>query len=186
MTKPTPLFPRQPVPELAVQALGGEPWMLADQRPAHFTMIVFYRGYHCPQCAKQLADLDKKLGLFADRGVEAIAISTDGHERAEKTKTEWKLGALTIGYGLSLDKAREWGLFISSSRGKTSVGIEEPALFTEPGLFLVRPDGTLYWSAVQTMPFARPHFAEVLGALDMVIENDYPARGEVIDHHAAA
>ncbi len=67
---------------------------------------------------------------------------------------------------------------ISSSRGKTSVGVEEPALFSEPGVFLVRPDGTLYWASVQTMPFARPHFKEVLSALDFVIKADYPARGE--------
>ena len=70
--------------------------------------------------------------------------------------------------------------------GKTSVGIEEPALFSEPGLFLVRPDGTLYWSAVQTMPFSRPHFADVLTALDFVIDKNYPARGEVMELPQAA
>ena len=62
--------------------------------------------------------------------------------------------------------------------GKTSVGIEEPALFSEPRVFLVRPDRTLYWAAVRSMPFARPHFREILSALDFAIANDYPARGE--------
>ena len=81
--------------------------------------------------------------------------------------------------GSTLAAARDWGLFISSSRGKTSAGIEEPAQFSEPGVFLVRPDGTLYWSAIQTMPFARPHFRELLSAVDFVIAKDYPARGEV-------
>ena len=28
------------------------------------------------------------------------------------------------------------------------------------------------------MPFARPNFRELVGALDFVIANDYPARGE--------
>jgi len=28
------------------------------------------------------------------------------------------------------------------------------------------------------MPFARPHFAEILSALDFVVKNNYPARGE--------
>jgi hypothetical protein len=32
--------------------------------------------------------------------------------------------------------------------------------------------------SVQTMPFVRPHFRELLGALDFAIEKDYPARGE--------
>ena len=31
-------------------------------------------------------------------------------------------------------------------------------------------------------PFARPAFAEILGALDFVIAKNYLARGEVIDH----
>jgi hypothetical protein len=91
-----------------------------------------------------------------------------------------KIGAsqLNFGFGLPLEAAKAWGLFISASRGKTSIGIEEPALFSEPGLFLVRPDQTLYWLSVQSMPFVRPKFAEIVQALDFVIKNEYPARGE--------
>ncbi len=85
---------------------------------------------------------------------------------------------LRFGYDMSLAKAREWGLFISTSRGKTSIGIEEPALFAEPGLFLVNPDNTLYYMSVQSMPFVRPHFSELLSAVDFSIEKSYPARGE--------
>ena len=110
-----------------------------------------------------------------------VAISSDGAERAEAAKSDWRLSQLRIGYGLTMSKAREWGLFVSSSRGKTSLGIEEPPLFAEPGLFLVRPDGTLFFSSVQSMPFARPQFGDVLGAIDYVLKNDYPPRGEVIN-----
>jgi hypothetical protein len=38
---------------------------------------------------------------------------------------------------------------------------------------------TLYAASVQTMPFARPHFSEVLAAVKFVTKNNYPARGEV-------
>ena len=79
---------------------------------------------------------------------------------------------------MSLAAARVWGLYISQSRGKTSVGIDEPALFSEPGVFLARPDGPLYYGAVQTMPFARPNFNDLLGGLDFAVANNYPARGE--------
>lgn len=37
----------------------------------------------------------------------------------------------------------------------------------------------MYFSRVQTMPFARPHFADILSAIDMVVAKSYPARGEV-------
>ena len=86
--------------------------------------------------------------------------------------------ALRIGYDLPLTNAREWGLYISASRGKTSLGVEEPALFNEPGVFIVSPDGSLYYGSTQTMPFARPSFADLLGAIDFAIAKDYPARGE--------
>jgi peroxiredoxin len=175
----TKLMPRQPVPPLEVATLGGGRWLLAEQTPKHFTMIVFYRGLHCPICSNYIRDLDRKLAEFEALGLSVIAISSDSEERARQSEESWGLETVTIGYGLDLDVARVWGLYISSSRGKTSVGIEEPPLFSEPGLFLVRPDGTLYAASVNTMPFARPHFAEVLKALEMIIEKDYPARGEV-------
>jgi hypothetical protein len=107
-----------------------------------------------------------------------IAISSDGEERAKAMAEKIGAAQLRFGYGMSLSKAREWGLYISTSRGKTSIGIEEPALFSEPGLFMVTPEQTLYYGSVQTMPFVRPHFSELVGALDFAIEKNYPARGE--------
>jgi peroxiredoxin len=180
------LIPRQPVPALEVATLDRGTWRLADQHPEHFTLVVFYRGLHCPICSAYLGDLDRKLDAFEERGVEVIAISSDTEERARQSKDKWQLQHLTIGYGLDLDVARSWGLYISSSRGMTSAGVEEPKLFSEPGLFVIRPDGTLYFASVQTMPFARPAFGDILKAIDFVIAKDYPARGEVVDHRQAA
>jgi peroxiredoxin len=142
-------------------------------------MIVFYRGLHCPVCRTYVGELDRLLPEFRARDVDVVAVSSDGEERARKARDDWGLKGLTIGYGLDLGVARQWGLYVSSSRGKTSIGIDEPERFSEPGVFLVRPDGTLYWANVQTMPFARPHFRDILAGLDFVIKNDYPARGEV-------
>jgi len=31
------------------------------------------------------------------------------------------------------------------------------------------------------MPFARPHFSDIIAAIDYVSKNNYPARGEVRD-----
>jgi hypothetical protein len=118
------------------------------------------------------------IGEFEKRGVATVITSTDSKERAAEAREKWGLPNLTIGYGVSIDKAREWGLYISSGRGPTSAGIEEPALFAEPGLFLVKPDRTLYWASISTMPFARPHFTEIAAAIDFAVSKNYPARGE--------
>lgn len=172
------LLPRQAVPPLDVATLDGERFVLGVSPPLTFDMIVFYRGLHCPLCAKYLAELDRLVPDFEQRGVRPIAISSDGEERAREMANKVGAQRLRFGHGLPLSVARQWGLNISTSRGKTSIGIEEPPLFSEPGLFLVRTDRTLYWASTQTMPFARPHFDEILAAIAFVQKNDYPARGE--------
>jgi peroxiredoxin len=179
MTDLVPLFPRRAVPPLQVDLADGGTFDLAHEKPAQFTLLVFYRGLHCPICKTQLRELESKLEEFGKRGVAVVAVSSDTKERATQTREVWGLTRLRIGCGLDLAAARRWGLFISSGRGMTSAGVEEPARFSEPALYLIRPDGTLYFGSVQTMPFARPHFADILAAIDYVLKNNYPARGEV-------
>jgi peroxiredoxin len=172
------LLPRHAVPDLSVPTLAGETWSIESTTPQRFSLIVFYRGLHCPICSTYVAELDRVVPDLASRGVEAIAISSDTEARAREAQAKWGLKQVAVGHSLTIAAACSWGLYISSSRGTTSVGVEEPALFNEPGMFLVRPDRTLYWASVQSMPFARPHFREILSALDFAIAKDYPARGE--------
>ena len=175
----TVLKPRQASPELSLKTLQGD-WSLSDQNPDNFTMIVFYRGLHCPLCLKYLAELETLLEKFTEAGVSVIAVSSDDEDRAQQTADKAELKNTQLAYGLSIEQAQSWGLHRSASKGKTSIGIEEPDEFSEPGLFLVKPDNTLYWSNVSTMPFARPNFEEILGAVNWVVANDYPGRGELV------
>lgn len=174
------LLPRQKTPNLSVPVLDGAAFDLATESSERGVVICFYRGLHCPLCANYLIEFEKKVADFAERGVTTIAISSDGEERTRQMAEKINASSLRMGYDLPLSVAKEWGLYISTSRGKTSIGIEEPALFSEPGLFMVTPEQTLYYGSVQTMPFVRPHFSELVGALDFAIANNYPARGEYV------
>ena len=174
------LIPRKKTPDLKVPTVDGGTFDLASEGTERGTVVCFYRGLHCPICATYLKELEALTPEFAKRGVATVAVSSDEAERGKGMAEKIAAKELRIGYGLGLDKAKEWGLYISTSRGKTSIGIEEPALFSEPGLFMVSPDQTLYYASVQTMPFVRPSFKELLGALDFAIEKNYPARGEYV------
>lgn len=173
-------IPRQPVPALSVPTLSHGPYDVTTDAPDRFGLVVFYRGLHCPICHKYLLELGRLLPEFAQRGVKVLALSTDDRDRAQAMSDKLNAPDLRVGHDLPLEVARSWGLSISASRGATSIGIEEPALFAEPGVFIVRPDATLYYAAVQTMPFARPHFDELIAALDFAIAKNYPARGEYV------
>lgn len=166
--------PRQPVPTLEVHLVGGERFSLAAQQPDRFSLVVFYRGHHCPVCRGYLNQFEGLLDDLAGVGVTSVvAVSGDNEERAGRSVEEWGLGRLQVGYGQSVESMREWGLFVSKA-----IKEGEPAEFGEPGLFLVRPDGTLYAAVLNTMPFGRPHLDEIVGAVGWVSEQDYPARGE--------
>ncbi len=169
----TPI-PRQPVPALDVPLVGGGRWSLADQHPDRFSLVVFYRGLHCPICRGYLKQLEGLLDQLAEVGVTSVvAISGDSEEAASRSYEEWGLSRLQVGYGQEVASMREWGLYVS--KGITPA---EPELFGEPGLFVIRPDGTLYAGVINTMPFGRPHLDELAGAIRYVNDKDYPARGE--------
>jgi peroxiredoxin len=172
------LIPRQPVPNLELATVEHGAFKLSADKPENFSLLVFFRGLHCPLCVKYLKELGALLPALKERGVNVIALSTDDESRAREMANKVGFSDLRFGYALPLTVARQWGLYISTGKGKTSLGIEEPALFAEPGVFLVRPDQTLYYGAVQTMPFARPSFSDLMMAIDFAITKDYPARGE--------
>jgi peroxiredoxin len=160
-------------PALEVRLLDGGTWRLSDARPRTFAMIVVYRGLHCPICKTYLGELEGKLPEFSKRGVDVIAISTDSRERAEQARTEWGLNNLRLGCELSIASAREWDLFISRA-----IREGEPPEFSEPGLFLIKPDGTLFYHSRNSAPWGRPPFDQMLRAIDTATERKMPARGE--------
>lgn len=159
-------------PSLEVSTLDGKQWRLAEQNPQNYTMILFYRGWHCPFCQAQLTELQGKLEQFANLGIGAIAISGDTPERARQSQQDWNLKKVRIGYGLSAEDMRRWGLYISKGAYEN-----EPAHFNEPAIFLVKPDGILSMAIISTTPFARPHLEDLLSGLDYVLKNNYPIRG---------
>jgi len=167
------LRPREKTPDLDIALLDGGRWRLSAAAPPRFTMLVVYRGLHCPVCKTYLGEVQSKLPEFEKRGVQVLALSADSRERAETAKADWGLTALKIGYALPISVARDWGLFISRS-----IREAEPPEFTEPGLFLVRPDQTLFYMAVANAPWGRPPMDQMLRGLDIAAERNLPARGE--------
>ena len=165
-----------PAVEARLVQAGGARWALAQEKPAKLALLAFYRGAFCPICRVWLADLDRLVPEFEQRGVSVIALSCDPEESARKSVAEWGLARLRVGYGLDIEDARKAGLYVSEGRGVNPVtGVKEPVLFAEPALLLVRPTGELYAAWLQSTPYARVHFAELLTAVDNFVAKDLPA-----------
>ena len=166
------LTPDAQVPSLSVNTTSGDRWELSAQSPENFTMVVFYRGLHCPVCKAYLGKLEGLLEDYEKAGFSTIAISMNTEELAVQSAQEWGLEKMTVGYGLSEDDARAWGLYISKA-----IKDAEADTFCEPGVFWVRPDGRLYLVDVSNMPWARPDLEFLLSKVPFAVENKYPSRG---------
>ncbi|MBD8871066.1 redoxin domain-containing protein [Nocardioides donggukensis] len=170
------LTPTRPTPVLDLPLTGGgstDDLALGTGADGRFSVVVFFRGLHCPVCRKQLGELDRRLSDLREGGVgRVVAVSMETPERSAQLVQDWHLSDLPVAHGLTEESAREWGLFVS-----TSIKEGEPAVFNEPGIFVLDSDGSLFWSNVSTMPFGRPAIDDLLAGLKFAQDADYPARG---------
>jgi peroxiredoxin len=71
-------------------------------------MIVVYRGKHCPVSKNYLASLQQIIYELDELGVEVVAVSGDGRERAEAfvscTSAELLAGQLRTGHVLMFEE----------------------------------------------------------------------------------
>ncbi|WP_114965525.1 redoxin domain-containing protein [Alkalilacustris brevis] len=167
----TRLHPGSKAPALSVETLSG-PWSLAEQTPETFSMVVFYRGLHCPACKAFLSQLEGLLPDYAATGTDVIAISMDTRARAEQSARDWGLEHLALGYGLTEAQARDWDLYLSES-----IKEAESPLFCEPALFLIDRDDAIYLVNIASMPWPRPDIATLPAKIRFATGNNYPPRG---------
>ena len=166
------MFPKEKFPSIEFPLTNDLNWELEKQHYDQHLIMVFYRGKHCPVCKKQLRELERHIEDFEAIGTQLIAISMDNETRAKATIEEWGIRKLPVAYDLTMEQARQLGLYISTGIN------DEPEFFSEPGLFILDKDQKLYASAIQTMPFTRPSADDLINALKYIQEHDYPARGE--------
>lgn len=150
-------LPGSPATQLEVDLSNCTRWTLADQRPVHFTMLVFYRHSQCGICNGYLKQLDDLAGAFADAGVNILAASVDNAVITRQMIAKLDLKNLEFGCQISLDIAKKWGLFVSQKRKDT-----EPEYFLEPALFLMNRSAVLYYASIQSVPFGRLLPSEIL------------------------
>jgi len=166
------IIPGKKAPSLNIETISGNTWSLDNHLNKSKCMIVFYRGLHCPVCSVFLKQIESQLLEYKKSNTEVIAVSMDNKEKALKVKSDWSIKNLNIAYGLSEGNARKWGLYISKS-----IKEAESDLFCEPGLFIIKEDGTLYLANTSNMPWARPDLTDFPAKLIFAEENNYPVRG---------
>jgi peroxiredoxin len=66
----------QPAPDFSLTDADGQPFRLSALAGSP-VLLKFYRGYWCPYCVGELAQLDRYAADFAALGVKLVALSSD-------------------------------------------------------------------------------------------------------------
>ncbi len=162
----------KPFPSLSLPTISGKSLVLGEPPQGQWQLLVMYRGLHCPICKKYLGQINDMKADFDKMNVQIVAVSTDPEEKAKTFADESGL-EFEVAYDLSVDQARDLGLYISSPLD--SAETDRP--FAEPGMFFIRPDGGLHFSEVASVPFCRPDLEMIKMGIGVIQEKDYPARG---------
>lgn len=92
---PEGLFISSKAPDFKAKDQNGNEIRLKDLLKKGKVVLVFYRGYWCPYCNKELSRLQDSLSLIQAKGATLLAVSPEKPEgisqTAEKTKAEYSI-----------------------------------------------------------------------------------------------
>jgi len=170
MTNSSKITAGSAFPAMSWPAIGGGS---VDPAGAQgWRMLIVYRGKHCPLCKKYFAGLGGMLADYKAAGVSILAVSADPIEKAQADVDEfgWQF---PVGYGMTQEQMRALGTYISEPRSPQ----ETDRPFSEPGLFVINPEGKVQIVDISNAPFARPDLGMILNGIKFVQEKSYPVRG---------
>ena len=158
-----PVRSGQEAPDFTLEDLQGNPVTLSEARDKTATVVVFYRGYWCPFCARQLAEL-RSLAKGNEQ-IRVLAISVDDHETTKKFIEKISSdGNGSVNYTMLSDPDHKvidkYGLHDPSYDGTKFDGIPHPAVY------VIDKAGRVAWSKVESDYKVRPSNADIRAALE--------------------
>ncbi|MGH9897509.1 MAG: peroxiredoxin family protein [Pyrinomonadaceae bacterium] len=150
-------------PDFTLKALSGESVTLSEARGKMPTVLVFYRGFWCPYCAKQLSEL--RFLLKKDEPVRLFAVSVDTQDQAKQLIDKITAdGKGAIYYSFLSDPGHktidEYGLHDPTYNGKKFDGIPHASVY------VIDKAGRVAWAKISDDYKVRPTNADIRSALD--------------------
>lgn len=170
MTTAKPNVGAQIEPTSFPSVAGGDNIAIGQPKD-RWTMLIVYRGKHCPRCKRYLNKLNAALTSWTDV-MDVVVVSADTKEKALADQAEFGWN-FDLCYGMSEAQMRSLGVYVSEPLSDA----ETDSLFAEPGTFAIRPDGSLMLVDISNGPASRPDLEELLDGMKFNIENNRPVRG---------
>lgn len=142
---PEGLFIASKAPDFRAKDQAGNEVRLKDLLKKGKVVLVFYRGYWCPYCNKELSRIQDSIGLIRSKGATVVAVSPEMPENVaktvEKTKADYPvvydegmkiMKAYDVEYEMqenTVTRYRNAGLDIEKINGANGKNLPVPAIY---------------------------------------------------------
>lgn len=142
---PEGLFIASKAPDFKAKDQNGQEVKLKDLLKKGKVVLVFYRGYWCPYCNKELSKLNDSLQFIKDKGATVVAVTPEKPENIDSTISRTKAGfSILYDEGLKIMKAydvefevqenvltryRNAGIDIEKNNGSNGKYLPVPAVY---------------------------------------------------------
>jgi peroxiredoxin len=170
--KPEGLFIGSKAPDFKANDQDGKDVRLKDLLKKGKVVLVFYRGYWCPYCNRELSRLQDSLSLIQEKGATVVAVSPEKPElikqTVEKTKAAYPviydegmkiMKGYEVEYELeetTLARYRSSGLDIEKNNGDNGKYLPVPAVY------IIDKESNVTYRFFDTDYKKRPSIAEIL------------------------
>jgi len=153
--KPEGLFINSKAPDFKAKDQNGNEIVLKDLRKKGPVVLIFYRGYWCPYCNKELQKLEDSLQAIKDKGAQLIAITPEKQEgiakTIEKTKVSYSIisdeqSKIMKGYGVAfqvdektLARYKMANIDLAANNGHKPGEVYLPV----PAVYIINKDGEI-------------------------------------------
>ena len=139
-------------PSGVVTARDGTPFDIATLWDRRRVVLVFYMGHWCPQCQKQLAELNTHLKDFEAQDATLVAVSSDSADDASALRDKLGLG-FELYVDPQLQMITKWGVEDTSTN------------IARPSTFIIETGGNISFRRVGDKTSQRPTAEEILAQL---------------------
>ena len=174
-SQPEGLFIGSKAPDFKGKDQQGNEIRLKEQLKKGKVVLVFYRGYWCPYCNKELSRLQDSLQQILDKGATVIAVSPEKPENVAKTVEQTK-AAFPVIYdeGLKIMKAYQVAFEVPENTitryRNANIDIEKNngsngRFLPVPAVYIIDKESTIQYRFFETDYKKRPAVADLLKSL---------------------
>lgn len=154
-------------PDFTAKDQNGKTITLQNALKKGKVVVLFYRGFWCPNCSRAVRSLQDSLQLLADKNVSVIAISPEGADGVAKTVSKSKATFSVLSDdGLKISKAfkvafkvtadmdtihKKYDIDVVGNNGKNGNYLPHPAAF------IIGRNGKIVYRYFNAAPYSNPN-----------------------------